>query len=223
MITSSGRLSRRGIGPEAWGDVSGSGSQVSTKIVKVIAGAFGEVLATPYTTADRLLRPLVGSDHAWATATEAIAKIPGVFGVYARQAFYRRRLKHVGRSVHFGFMSTVSKRQAIIGDRVHIGRFCSIGMAELGDEVLLADGVQILSGRHQHGAHVAAGTSWHQNKHQFTKVSIGSGAWLGTGAIVMANVGTHAVVGAGAVVVHPVGSGAKVGGVPAVPLIRKAA
>lgn len=196
---------------------------MSTKIFKAIAGAVGEVLAAPYTVADGLLRPLLGADHAWATATEAIAKIPGVFGVYARQAFYRRRLAHMGCDVHFGFMSTISKRQAVIGDRVHIGRFCSIGLAELADEVLLADGVQILSGRHQHGAQVATGRSWHQNKHQFTKVHIGSGAWLGTGAIVMADVGSNAVVGAGAVVVHPVGSGAKVGGVPAIPLIRKAA
>lgn len=177
----------------------------------------------PYAMSDRLLTAILGADHAWTTTTESIAKVPGIFGVYARQACYRRLLTHVGSDVYFGFMSVISKRSSVIGDRVYIGRFCSLGQVALGDEVMLADGVQILSGRHQHGAHLEAGKSRHQNRHQFSRVKIGAGAWLGAGAIVMADVGAHAVVGAGAVVVHPVAPGEKVGGVPAMPLKRKAA
>ena len=53
------------------------------------------------------------------------------------------------------------------------------------------------------------------NEQQFSMVTIGQGAWLGAGAVVMADVGEGAIVGAGAVVTRPVPAGAKVGGVPA--------
>jgi acetyltransferase-like isoleucine patch superfamily enzyme len=56
------------------------------------------------------------------------------------------------------------------------------------------------------------------NPQSYEKVTIGPGAWLGAGAVVMADVGPRAVVGAGAVVVHPVSPAARVGGVPARPL-----
>ena len=80
---------------------------------------------------------------------------------------------------------------------------------------MLADGVQILSGRHQHGSDVVDGQALRDNPQQYSKVCVGAGAWLGAGAVVMADVGERAVVGAGAVVVKPVPAEAKVGGVPA--------
>jgi len=191
--------------------------------IKAIARGSGMLVAMPYGLAYEFIRRVLGADRAFVTTVESIAKRSGFLGIYARQAFYRRLLKHVGNDVHFGFLSFVSKRQAVIGNRVYIGRFCSLGNVDLGDEVILADGVQILSGRHQHGDVLVVGQSWHQNPLQFNRVKIGSGAWIGAGAIVMADVGANAVVGAGAVVVHPIPAGQKVGGVPAMPLRRHAA
>jgi acetyltransferase-like isoleucine patch superfamily enzyme len=46
-------------------------------------------------------------------------------------------------------------------------------------------------------------------------VRIGSGAWIGSAAVVMADVGKDAVVGAGAVVTKPIADRAIAGGVPA--------
>jgi acetyltransferase-like isoleucine patch superfamily enzyme len=57
-----------------------------------------------------------------------------------------------------------------------------------------------------------------ENEQQFTQVTIGRGAWIGAGAVVLADVGEHAVVAAGAVVVKPVAAGQRVAGVPAKPL-----
>ncbi len=170
--------------------------------------------------------PGIGAQRALAGASESIARSPGLVGVYQRQAFYRVALAGVGDDVYFGFMSVFSKPEARIGSGVYIGRFCSIGWADIGDEVMLADGVQILSGGRQHlpADDAKAGqehdlpqgqATMRQGPQVFSKVTIGRGAWLGAGAIVMADVGEHAVVGAGAVVVKPVPAGAKVGGVPA--------
>jgi acetyltransferase-like isoleucine patch superfamily enzyme len=182
---------------------------------KSIAKLVGTVRGLPHVVCHLFWKAAIGPDRAFTGASESIARVPGVIGVYARQFFYKGTLAKVGVDVHFGFMSLFSKRAATIGDRVYIGRFCTIGWAEIGDDVMLADGVQVLSGRHQHGREAASGEALRDNEQVFTKVTIGKGAWLGAGAIVMADVGEGAIVGAGAVVVKPVPAGAKVGGVPA--------
>ncbi|MCC7193447.1 MAG: hypothetical protein IT444_11760 [Phycisphaeraceae bacterium] len=187
-------------------------------MAKFLGTIFGFIRALPILIAYMLCKPILGQMRAFSAASERIGRLPGFLGVYARQCFYKTLLSSVGVNVYFGFMSVFSKAQATVGDRVYIGRFCSIGWAEIGDDVMLADGVQILSGRHQHGQTAAAGTVMRDNPQEFTKVTIGAGAWIGAGAIVMADVGPRAIVGAGAVVIKPVDANAKVGGVPAKPL-----
>lgn len=179
--------------------------------MKPIARFLGTLLALPHLLGYWLARALMGNPRAFAAASERIAKAPGNLGVYTRQAFYRRTLAAVGDDVYFGFMSVLSKPDATLGDRVYIGRFCTVGLADLDDDVMLADAVQVLSGRHQHGSDGEA----RDDDMQFTKVAVGKNAWLGAGSIVMADVGEQAVVGAGAVVVKPVAPKAKVGGIPA--------
>ncbi len=187
-------------------------------LIKTIARVVGTVLAFPYLTGYALCRMTLGSERAFLYISERIAKLPGVSGIYVRQACYGRLLDHVGDDVHFGYLSIISKPHTVIGERVYIGRLCVIGYAQVGDEVMVADGVHILSGRHQHGVESVDGRSLRANPQRFEKVIIGKGAWLCAGAIVMADVGERAVVGAGAVVVKPVPPGGKVGGVPAKPL-----
>lgn len=182
---------------------------------KGIAQTIAAGLAWPLWLRYRLACALVDQSRAFLGMSERIARKPGLMGNYMRQAFYRRALAGVGKDVHFGFMSLFSKHQAVIGDRVYIGRFCSLGWVELGDDVMLADGVQILSGARQHGSHSDSGQTLRDNEQVFTKVTIGQGAWIGANAVVMADVGAGAIVGAGAVVTKPVEAGAKVGGVPA--------
>ncbi len=184
-------------------------------LVKTIAKGVGWLIALPYLFSYAIFIVVLGRDRAFTLISESIAIAPGVFGVYARQAYYGCVLQHVGSDVYFGFMSLLSKPGAVIGDGVYIGRFCTLGLVELGDDVMLADGVQVLSGRHQHGAESIRHQALRDNPIKFQKVTIQEGAWLGAGCIVMADVGKRAIVGAGAVVVKPVQADAKVGGVPA--------
>jgi acetyltransferase-like isoleucine patch superfamily enzyme len=116
-------------------------------------------------------------------------------------------------------MSVLSKSNISIGDGVYIGRFCNIGLADLGDAVMLADGVAVLSGRQQHGRGTGGGggggSTLHSNAQTYSRVKIASGAWIGASAVVMANVGCGEIVGAGAVVVKPVEANTTAVGVPA--------
>jgi acetyltransferase-like isoleucine patch superfamily enzyme len=157
----------------------------------------------------------VGLSRAFLNASEAIARVPGMRGVYFRQAFYRRTLTHCGQDIYFGWMSVFSMTEAKVGDRVYIGRFCSIGFADIGEDVMLADGVQILSGGREHSTRGDAHETMREQSQTYQQLRIGRGAWIGAGAIIMADVGEHAIVGAGAVVNRPIPAGALAVGVPA--------
>jgi len=187
-----------------------------------MAQALGWLRAKPFLWGHARDRAIMGPDRAFIGLSERVAGLPGHGSVYVRQRVYSRLLDHVGADVYFGFMSLLSKPGAWIGDRVYIGRFCTLGLVTLEDEVMLADGVQVLSGRHHHaggagGEQGDAGPK-HSAEVAFSRVTIGKGAWVGANAVVMADVGAGAIVGAGAVVVKPVQPGQKVGGVPARPL-----
>ncbi|MCC6581764.1 MAG: acyltransferase [Phycisphaeraceae bacterium] len=185
---------------------------------KLAAQCAGGVRAWPWHLRGLVVRRLLGPEQAMADISERASLVPGRLGIYARQALYRRWLKHLGQDVHIGFLTLLSKPEASIGDRVYIGRFCVIGRVTIGDDVMLADGAQALSGRYHHGRTHEPGSTLRDNPVQCGAITIGRGAWIGAGAIIMADVGDHAIVGAGAVVVQPVPAGATVGGVPARPL-----
>jgi maltose O-acetyltransferase len=71
----------------------------------------------------------------------------------------------------------------------------------IGDGTLLASGVQILSGQHQH-ARETSGSSFQAGK--FVRVSIGPDSWIGASATVMADLGSRTTAGAGPVVTRPI-------------------
>lgn len=187
-------------------------------VLKTFGRTVGLLLALPALIGYEFAAVAFGRERAFALSSEKLAVRGGPLGIYARQAFYRYTTGGVGRDVCFGFMSVFSKPAVRIGHRVYIGRFCSVGWADIRDDVMLADGVQVLSGRHQHGSVSQRGRTPRDNMQTFRQVKIGRGAWIGAGAVVMADVGEGAVVAAGAVVVKPVPAYARVGGVPAVAL-----
>ena len=182
-------------------------------LLKRCVQCFVGVLVIPRLIAYRLFRGLIGR-RAFNSSSESIARAPGLRGVYLRQAFYRRTLRSCGQNVFFGWLSVFSSPEARVGNRVYIGRYCGIGLADIGDDVLLADGVQVLSGMRQHRRSSESGAVF-ENVQEYECISIGRGAWIGAGAIIMASVGEGATVGAGAVVNRPVPDHCVAVGVPA--------
>lgn len=139
----------------------------------------------------------------------------------------------VGEHFHLGIMSYVSASdQLIIGDDVYIGKFCSIQCnGSIGDGVLIANNVGVV-GRRDHDMR-AIGVSvrrapWVGDTRALAhdprnSVAIGPDVWLGFGATVVSGVsiGRGAIVAAGAVVINDVAPYDIVSGNPARPVGRR--
>lgn len=186
-------------------------------MIKPIAQLAGALLALPCIARYAVLRRVLGDERALSAVSERAAGRPGLLGLYTRHALYKRLLARAGSDVHFGYQTLLSKPAASIGDRVYLGRLCTVGWVEIGEDVRIADGVQLLSGSHHHGS-AEQGVGLAGTTHQ--PIRIGRGAWIGANAVVMADVGEGAIVGAGAVVTRPVPAGQTVVGVPARPIAR---
>jgi len=182
---------------------------------RALMRGLGELSAMRHLMGYAVMRGPIGADRALQLAGEGVARVPGLRGVWTRAAFYRRTLAGFGDRVCIGYGSAISKTGTTVGDEVYVGRYCGVGLADLGAGCMLSDGVQVLSGGRQHGAD---GSARDEGTMQYERVRIGRGAWIGANAVVMADVGAGAIVGAGAVVTRPVNDGARVAGVPAKPL-----
>lgn len=187
-------------------------------MLKPIGQFAGRIRSIPLRLHYAFLRHLLGDDRALSLISEAAAMVPGLLGLYTRQAFYSSVLQACRRDVHFGYQTLLSKHDAEVGDRVYLGRFCTVGRVTIGDDARIADGVQLLSGQHHHGSS-DQGVDLETLRHN--RITIGKGAWIGANAVVMADVGDGAIVGAGAVVTKPVAAGTTVAGVPARPVPKQ--
>ncbi len=192
----------------------GERSPAALAVKRAVQALYGLWVA-PRLLAYRLAALVFGRDRAFLAASESIARVPGMHGVYCRQAFYRRTLAECGRDCYFGWLSTFSMPACRVGEGAYIGRRCSVGFADIGPAAMLADGVQVLSGGREHGRAEAPGASHREQPQEFRRMRIGAGAWIGTNAVLMADVGEGAVIGAGAVVNRTVPAGVVAVGVPA--------
>lgn len=164
-----------------------------------------------------IFRPIIGQDNAFLDVTDLMRNWRGIIGMLAR-----RKVLCVILGRAFGNRVTVynslfSKISVSIGDNTYVGFDCNIGNVHIGSNVLISDGVTIMSGKHQHGT-ASDDLAFRDQKGEFKRVKIGDGAWLGAGTIVMASVGERAIVGAGSVVTNPVMEDQVVVGVPARPI-----
>jgi virginiamycin A acetyltransferase len=179
---------------------------------------FGRMLALcgalPFYLCFRLTGMLLGPAIAFEDMSQAISLLPGTMGAYIRRAFYARTLAECSQTCVISFGALFSDQRARVGENVYIGPRCDIGYAILEDDVLLGSGVHILSGKRQHFIDDLTRPIRVQGG-EMQKVRVGSGAWVGNGAILMADVGRHTVVGAGAVVTADTEAYVIVGGNPA--------
>lgn len=157
----------------------------------------------------------LGRDRALQNASQGLSLLPGLAGQYIRRAFLIQALEHCHPSATIEFGALFSKAGTRLEENVYIGPMCHIGLAHIGRDALLAAAVHVPSGARTHGIEELS-VPIREQRVQWSVVKIGAGAWIGSGAIVMADVGEGTVVGAGSVVTRPLPDQVIAAGVPAV-------
>jgi virginiamycin A acetyltransferase len=157
---------------------------------------------------------VVGRNRALESSSQLLSLFPGISGQYLRREFLQQVLARCDSSSLVEFGTLFSQAGAMLEENVYVGPRCQLGLVRLERDVLLASGVQIPSGGKTHHFDDPSRPIREQGGER-RMVTIGAGAWIGTGAIVLADVGKGTVVAAGSVVTKPLPDNVIAAGVPA--------
>lgn len=193
--------------------LSTSGARLK-RAIKSTASFAALTVTAPLALPERLLRRVCGRDVLFEGQSQLMALIPGKTGGFLRAAYYHWTLRACPLDVAIQFGAVFAHSDVRLGHRVYIGVRCSLGRVEIGDDCMLADHVQVPSGRHQHGLNGGA-VSFQAQEKRFETVTVGANCWLGAACIVMAEVGAGSMIGAGSVVTRPIPSNCVAVGSPA--------
>jgi virginiamycin A acetyltransferase len=182
--------------------------------IKAVARFIALIVAIPVLVCYRLNALFVGPDRALESSSQLLSLLPGITGQYLRRAFLQCVLTRCHSSALVEFGTLFSQSGTMLDENVYVGPRCQLGLVHLERDVLLAANVQVPSGGK---THYFADTTRpiREQGGERRMVTIGAGAWIGTGAIVLADVGSGTVVAAGAVVTKPLPDGVIAAGVPA--------
>lgn len=184
------------------------------QVLKAAARLAALVAVAPVLLVYWLNAQILGRGRALESATQLLSLVPGLSGQYLRRAFLQCALTRCHPSVTVEFGTFFSQPGAKLDENVYVGPRCILGWVHLERDVLLAANVHIPSGGHTHYFDDPTKPIREQGGER-TLVTIGEGAWIGTGAIILADVGKGAIVAAGSVVTRPVPENVIVAGVPA--------
>jgi acetyltransferase-like isoleucine patch superfamily enzyme len=191
---------------------------LSSSLARERAKAFVRFIAlvavSPVLVCYRINSLLVGPNRALESASQLLSLVPGIAGQYLRRAFLQRVLARCHSSTLVEFGTLFSQAGAILEENAYVGPRCQLGLVHLERDVLLAANVQIPSGGKTHYFDDATRPIREQGGER-RMVTIGAGAWIGTGAIILADVGRGTIVAAGAVVTKPLPDHVIAAGVPA--------
>lgn len=183
-------------------------------LLKAVARVVAMVLVAPMIATWPVRAALLGRDRAFQASCEWLSLVPGFLGQYVRRAFVSATAAGCGSEVVFGTGTKLASASAHFDANAYIGPDCNLGWVHLERDTMLAAGVQIPSGPNTHGLE-RLDVPMRDQPGRHVCVRVGEGAWIGNGAIVLADIGRHAVVAAGAVVTEAVPDYAIVAGVPA--------
>lgn len=189
-------------------------SSPAREAAKSLARAVALVLVLPLLLDYWFWSRVFGRHTAFRGIVQVASLFPGLPGMYLRGALLRQVLAdcHPSACVEFGVL--FSEPGATVGAGVYVGPRCILGLVTLEKDVLLASGVQVPSGGKTHRFDDPDVPIRDQGG-EVQRVTIGEGAWVGAGAIVMADVGKGTIVAAGSVVTKPLPEFVIAAGVPA--------
>jgi virginiamycin A acetyltransferase len=139
---------------------------------------------------------------AFTTISELICLLPGYFGYFVRQGFYRFAIG-AGNNLDVGFGTILEHPTIIIDDDVYIGQNSTIGNCYIAPGVKIGSNVDIISGGKTHKIS-ADGKILPTDYNDLKQIKIGKDTWIGNSAVVLADIGANCIIGAGSVVVKPI-------------------
>ncbi len=182
--------------------------------LKAIADALALVVMLPLGAASGLeRRTRRNAEGVFHFCAHTVALFPGLPGAYLRRAFYRLALDRCHRLCHIGFGAMFTHRQVVVGPGVYLGTWALVGSADLREGTSIGSRASLLSGTDLHEFRDGQWTPFDADK--LRQLVVGPHAFVGEGAIVMADVGARTMVTAGAVVSSAVPDGIVVAGNPA--------
>jgi acetyltransferase-like isoleucine patch superfamily enzyme len=183
--------------------------------VKAFFDAVAFILAWPAALSSQIEHAIApNSEGLFLFWAQTFALLPGLPGVFLRRAFYKQTLQHCGANVHIGFGAYFTHREARVEQNVYIGPYALLGSVILRKHCLIGSRASLLSGGQLHVMDDAG--NWDAaDRSRMRQIEIGEYAWLGEGALTMANVGARAMVAAGSVVSTAVPERVMVAGNPA--------
>jgi acetyltransferase-like isoleucine patch superfamily enzyme len=171
------------------------------------------LIVLPLAGAELIARRITGRDVWFSMHGEMLSILPGKTGWILRNAYLHLTLRRCPLDCCFLFGVLFTHSEAEVGERVYIGARSIVGMAKIGDDTMLSDQVQVLSGSYQHGT--ATGARFQDQDQIFKVVNVGRNVWIGANAVVMADVGDNTIIGAGSVVTRPIPADSVAVGAPA--------
>lgn len=182
---------------------------------KALLDALALVLTWPAAVCCQLEHAIgANSESVFLFFAHTFALVPGLPGVFLRRAFYKQTLQHCGSNVHIGFGTYFTHREARVEESVYIGSYALIGSVILRKHCLIGSRASLLSGGQLHVMDELG--NWDAaDRSRMRQIEIGEHAWLGEGALTMADIGARAMVAAGAVVSTTVPERVMVAGNPA--------
>jgi len=146
--------------------------------------------------------------------SQLISLIPGFFGVMLRRVWYKCMLAKCGNDLTVDFLGAIRTSKTRIGNNIYVGVGTWIGEADIGDDVMFADHITVLSGSEHHGVK-RLDIPMRLQEGKIKCIVIGKDAWIGAGAIIQTDVADHTVVGSGSVVTKTFKPYDIIAGVPA--------
>lgn len=143
-----------------------------------------------------------------------VSFFPCKYGIRLRRLFYKMTLRKLGEKFRIDWLSYIVYPSVEIGNNVTIEEKCVISRCSIGNDVILAANVSLMSGKNHHYVDDLTKT-FYESGGEVKHIILEDNLWIGTHAVVMEDVSTGTVIGAGSVVTKKFPPNVIIGGVPA--------
>ncbi|OED56339.1 chemotaxis protein CheW [Aliivibrio fischeri] len=134
------------------------------------------------------------------TVTILLSKWVGYYGIVLRQNFYTITLKKCGYNLKVFHGSYICYKSVEVGNNCTIEENCVISNCIIGNDVIIAANVSLMSGKNHHDTEQLDKTFYETQSNNLEQIVLGDNIWIGTRTTIMSDVAGGTVVGAGSVV-----------------------